>query len=198
MEKLKETGAGEASRGARREGGASTAKDRLAPRAKETKPSAEIAKESDARGTSRGARREGGASTAMDRLAPRVKETKSSAEIAKIDRVRRSDVSGNSVEQQERPYAHLKDGPKVGPGKEFTRNQSEIIYDENKRRNGGILKSDRSGIDLVEPKQSRKGEKPPANEAQIDHIVPRFKGGENSFANAQVLSRKENRDKWNK
>lgn len=99
----------------------------MAPQAKETKPSAEIAKETGARDASRGMRREGGASIAKDRLAPQARERKTGAEIAKkerfpqtdsnhryvgdlnaphghkvrIDRVRQSDASGNPVERQE-------------------------------------------------------------------------------------------------
>lgn len=102
----------------------------------------------------------------------------------------------DQVKLEKGPYAHLKDGPGVGPGKEFTDKQKKTILDENRRMNGGTLKSDRSGIDLAAPQQSRKGERPPANEAQVDHRVSLSKGGENSFVNAQVLSRKENRDKW--
>ncbi|QDX92993.1 HNH endonuclease [Brevibacillus laterosporus] len=41
-------------------------------------------------------------------------------------------------------------------------------------------------------------ETPDPNEWQIDHIIPRDKDGTNSFSNAQVLTRKENRDKSNK
>lgn len=41
-----------------------------------------------------------------------------------------------------------------------------------------------------------KGVTPPANEWRIDHIIPKSAGGTNSFSNAQVLSRAENRIKW--
>lgn len=43
-----------------------------------------------------------------------------------------------------------------------------------------------------------KGVTPPQNEWQIDHIIPKDAGGTNSYGNAQVLSRIENRMKWNK
>ena len=70
--------------------------------------------------------------------------------------------------------------------------------------NGGQLKSDLSGLVLISPGKSLPGVTPPANEAQIDHIIPKnpsssnVNSGSNSYSNAQVLSRQENRLKSNK
>ena len=72
------------------------------------------------------------------------------------------------------------------------------MIQENMKNNGGVVKSDLSGEVLVKPSKSQRGVTPPQNEWQIEHIDPRDKGGSNSYSNAQVLSRKENRDKWNK
>jgi RHS repeat-associated protein len=84
---------------------------------------------------------------------------------------------------------------KIGPGEAFTQSQKAAIYSANRARNGGELRSDKSGQLLVGAKKSEKGVTPPANEAQVDHVEPRSKGGTNSPSNAQVLSRHENRQK---
>ena len=60
------------------------------------------------------------------------------------------------------------------------------------------MRSDMSGIELTKPEKSQSGVTPSPYEWQIDHIVPKSAGGTNSFANAQVLSRAENRIKWDK
>lgn len=95
-------------------------------------------------------------------------------------------------------YSHLKNHKSVGPGKNFTTAQKKKILAENKRRNGGVIRSDLSGKICSVSKKSRKGVTPCKNEAQIDHVKPRSKNGTNSYKNAQVLTREENRRKSNK
>lgn len=95
----------------------------------------------------------------------------------------------------------LKDGPAVGVGKDFTAAQKKKIISENMRRNGGIVKSDDFNdyySVLKKPQKSRKGVTPDPDEWQIDHIIPKDKGGSNSYSNARVISRRLNREKWNK
>ncbi|WP_253896796.1 hypothetical protein [Pseudocitrobacter vendiensis] len=96
-------------------------------------------------------------------------------------------------------YSNLTDSPAVGPGKSFTRAQKAKIYQQNMNDNGGVLRSDLDGQELVMPRKSQSGVTPPPNEAQIDHIVPKkpadsnIQQGTNSYNNAQVLSREQNR-----
>ena len=94
-------------------------------------------------------------------------------------------------------YSHLQDPSNVGPGKDFSARQKQQILDVNRSANGGVVRSDLSGQVLVQPSKSMKGVTPAPNEWQIDHITPKSAGGTNSFSNAQVLSRYENRMKWN-
>ena len=104
--------------------------------------------------------------------------------------------SNGAASQTTAPYANLVDPPDVGPGKDFTATQKAQIIQQNKKTNGGVVRSDLSGIVLTQPLKSMKGVTPSPLEWQIDHIVPKSAGGTNSFANAQVLSRYENRLKW--
>jgi RHS repeat-associated protein len=97
-----------------------------------------------------------------------------------------------------RLYAHLEDPENVAAGNDFTAAQKAKIIKENMKRNEGSVRSDQSGKLLKAPAKSRRGVTPDPDEWQIDHVVPKDKGGTNSYSNAQVLSRAENRAKWNK
>jgi len=88
-----------------------------------------------------------------------------------------------------------KSKPVDGAGKPFSRATKKAILEANRQRNGGVLRSDKSGELLVPSQKSQSGVTPPSNEAQVDHIVPKSRGGANVPSNGQVLSRKENRDK---
>ena len=103
------------------------------------------------------------------------------------------------------PYGHLKDHKSVGPDKVYTSSQKRNIMAENVKNNGGVIKDVKTGEMLVKPKVYTKGHKPPRNEAQVDHQVPRkpptgsgVKPGSNSYSNATVRSRANNIAKSNK
>jgi hypothetical protein len=108
------------------------------------------------------------------------------------DFVTQADVASGTVVG---PYAFLPAPRSVGPGKPFSSSQRKNIFEANREANGGVLRSDKDGIELVPGQKHTRGVSPPANEAQIDHIIARSKGGTNSNANAQILSREQNRRK---
>ena len=121
------------------------------------------------------------------------KTTKTTSEVAKVEK--KASTATKEVSKSG-PYSQLQDSKSVGTGKNFTKTQKENIISENMKKNGGVVKSDASGQVLTKPQKSKSGVKPNQNEWQIDHITSKKKGGSNSYSNAQVLSRKENRDKW--
>ncbi|MBL3549160.1 MULTISPECIES: DUF4280 domain-containing protein [unclassified Chryseobacterium] len=86
---------------------------------------------------------------------------------------------------------------KIKPNADFTPAQKKAIYDANMKHNDGILRSDLDGTVLEMPQKSVKGVTPSQTEAQVDHIKAKSKGGRNDPSNnAQVLSREQNRAKW--
>jgi len=95
-------------------------------------------------------------------------------------------------------YSHLKEPNTVGDGRKTTPAQRKRILEENKKQNGGNLKSDGDGRPLNTPKQSKKGEKADMNQAEIDHTIPRSLGGSNSNSNLRVVSKEENLKKGNR
>ena len=79
-----------------------------------------------------------------------------------------------------------------GRGKKFTQRQKEKILEENRRQNDGYLRSDQDGTILDNPVQSKSGVPANMNQAEVDHVFPRSKGGQNTYSNSQVLSKQQN------
>lgn len=88
------------------------------------------------------------------------------------------------------PYAHMTDPPRVAPFKEFSSTQRREILEENRKRNGGEIVDDESGVILDDTLPISHPLKP-----NIDHIFARVLGGSNSYSNAQVVGGRDNRAK---
>ncbi|WP_437949416.1 RHS repeat-associated core domain-containing protein [Sorangium sp. So ce296] len=82
-------------------------------------------------------------------------------------------------------------GTAGGPrsGKSFTPSGKKEIDAANAASNGGVNKCANCGTDVVPGKRSEAGERPPGNERQRDHIIPRSKGGDGGPSNGQILCR---------
>ncbi len=77
-------------------------------------------------------------------------------------------------------------------GKATTKNQRAKFLEQNRNANGGVLRSDGDGRVLSEPQKSVKGQKANMNQAGVDHMTLKSKGGTNNNSNLQVLSKEEN------
>ncbi|MFI1886661.1 polymorphic toxin-type HINT domain-containing protein [Streptomyces jumonjinensis] len=80
---------------------------------------------------------------------------------------------------------------------DFTDAERQKVYDANEAKNGGILKCDYCGRDVVR-RPSIRGVPGRPDDAQIDHIVPRASGGHGGSHNGAVACRRCNRDKSTK
>jgi filamentous hemagglutinin len=95
-------------------------------------------------------------------------------------------------------YSSIPDPKNVGASTKPTPRQVAAMKAANRAQNGGVLRSDLSGDVMVDSVKSQRGVTPPANEAQIDHKVSVDKGGTRTQSNLQIITRQENRAKWNK
>ena len=83
-------------------------------------------------------------------------------------------------------------------GKDFTKAGKEAVIDLNRIQNNGQVKCANCGIETTPAKQSIKNTTPTSNERQVDHVIPKSKGGQGTPKNGQVLCRGCNIKKSNK
>ena len=83
-------------------------------------------------------------------------------------------------------------------GKDFTKKGKETVIEQNKAQNKGQTKCSNCGTKTIPGQQSRRGVRKPANETQVDHIIPKSRGGQGRPDNGRVLCRKCNLEKSNR
>ncbi|HEX5747467.1 MAG TPA: HNH endonuclease [Archangium sp.] len=71
----------------------------------------------------------------------------------------------------------------------FTKKGKAAVKKENAEKNDGKNKCEICSVEAVPAKQHQQGVTPPKNEAQVEHVIPRAKGGEGEPDNGQVLCR---------
>ncbi len=80
----------------------------------------------------------------------------------------------------------------------FTPKGKREVKDENARKHEGENQCENCGVTTVEAQKSQKGVTPPTNETQVDHVIPKAKGGDGAPSNGQVLCRECNNEKSDK
>ena len=78
---------------------------------------------------------------------------------------------------------------KARDGKDFTKAGKKAVKDVNKASNEGNMICNGCGTEVENASQHTKGVTPPSNEAHVDHIDPKSKGGSGTPNNGQVLCR---------
>ena len=90
----------------------------------------------------------------------------------------------------------LKASPRAG--KDMTQKVKKEVKQDNRNKNGGIMKCEHCRIQVYDAKKSQKGVSTPSNSAQIDHILPKSQGYPGIASNGQVLCSTCNRSKSDK
>ena len=149
--------------------------------------------------TSTGLQRLGAGISLLSELAPvSVRDVTDVAGVAK-NVVKGADAASDtrrSVDTAVNGVVGAAGGPRAG--KNFTQAGKRTVRDRNASANGGDMLCENCGTETVLPQQSRRGVTPPGNEAHVDHILPKSRGGDGAPSNGQVLCRDCNLDKSNK
>ncbi len=82
-------------------------------------------------------------------------------------------------------------------GSNFSQKEKAKVINDNKNKNSGKTACENCGNETIKAEKSKKGISPPKNETQVDHIIPKSKGGPGKYENGQVLCRDCNRQKSN-
>jgi len=86
--------------------------------------------------------------------------------------------------------------PGSRPGQDFTRAGKDEVKQNNAAKHpSGRAHCDNCSTPVVKPEKSRKGHRPPDNEAQVDHVQPKSRGGSGDPSNGACLCRACNRAK---
>lgn len=73
--------------------------------------------------------------------------------------------------------------------KPFTKKGKEIVKQRNAAKNDGINKCENCGVNTLPAQQSQKGVAPPSTQTEVDHVIPKSKGGPGDPPNGQILCR---------
>jgi len=80
----------------------------------------------------------------------------------------------------------------------FTPKGKQEVKAENIQKHDGESRCENCDVKTVEAQKSQKSVTPPGDETQVDHVIPRAKGGDGSPSNGQVLCRECNNEKSDK
>lgn len=94
------------------------------------------------------------------------------------------------------PQEGLASGKRTG--KPFTRTGKTLVKERNAEKNEGKTRCESCGTETVPAKKHEKDVTPPSNEAHVDHVIPKAKGGPGEPDNGQVLCRECNLEKSDK
>jgi RHS repeat-associated protein len=83
----------------------------------------------------------------------------------------------------------VKEATSTRAGMPFTRKGRTEVLDANAAKNQGKIVCEGCGVNTTKPEKSTRGVTPPKTDHQVDHVVPKVKGGPGAPENGQVLCR---------